>query len=1225
MSMVPLNCRGLLPKAALGWVVLVGAGGGMAPLAAGELSAEVAGPRPFVRTQGRPAAAVPRSLPDARRSLRKAEVRQTYGELPLSFEPNRGQAGKQVRFLSRGPGYSYLLLDRELVFQFQSGGSPGGSRLPGATGGMSALRMRLVDGRPRPGIRGENRLRSKSHYLRGTDPRQWRLDVPTFSKVRYQQVYPGIDLIFYGNGRRLEFDFRLDSGIDPSAIRLHFAAMGAIPAHPGLSLDEQGNLVLPGDLRLMRPLAFQEEGGVRQEVRVQYELGGDGEVGFRLGRYDRDRPLVIDPVLTYSAGGIGGLAVAVDREGNAYVTGIANPAFLTSAAAFQSLHSEGECYDGPNLVRCPDVLLAKLNAEGTELVYSTFLGGSGFDYGYGVAVDSQGNAYLTGTTSSSDFPVSSDAWQSALSSDQCGSDVAGRFCNSAFVAKVNAAGTALLYSTYLGGNEGGLGGNGIAVDARGSAYVTGDGDGGGFVAKLHPEGTSLLYSVHGVGGAGVALDSRNNAYLSGRNGNESYVTKLDPEGAEILYNFRLGGTSVPFEASPQELEGITGIAVDGQNYAYVTGYTAYRDFPTTAGAWSETAPGAGICGTSLCLDAFVSKLNREGTALVYSTYLGGSSIDYANGVGVDLQGNAYVTGVTLSSDFPEVQAPGASEGQIFVSKLDPRGEELVYSVRAGSGDSLEGGSGLWVSPRGSAYITGQAGSDFTLTPGAYQAPEGNGAFVARLLGDAEVFVPIVLATTESDGAAVNTELTLSNRGTRPATLEFTYTASIGGGSGTATDDLPAGRQRIVPDAIDYLRELGVPIPDAGSRGGTLSVRFSGLNSESEGAVTVRTTRTVDGVRSGWAYPGVSTGFHQPVYLCGLRHDDADRSSLLVHNLGSQESGEITLRLTVISGDPLQPDSLVLEDQTLEPGSFSEIGNVLRSNGLSLENGYVRIEKVEGQAPYYAYALLTDPGGSDSSFIAPVLENATVGRKGQILLAVEKTARFDSELVMTNWSESHRVVGFSVVSDGIPNPLGSRFVSLRPREQIIVPGFVSWLRRQGGLPGLFPGLGAPGEDFSGSIFVAIDGAGQDSGYYVGARNSTFLDGRRNGFVQAAVPYGDSHHTPAWVYGLRQDQQMRTDLGIVNTGELSDETSFFSVEIYDGETGMLAHTIGEVELEARKSIRLESILEQMAPDTQQGYVRVSRISGSNPFVAFAVVSDGIQGSRSSGDAFFIYGVP
>ena len=294
--------------------------------------------------------------------------------------------------------------------------------------------------------------------------------------------------------------------------------------------------------------------------------------------------------------------------------------------------------------------------------------------------------------------------------------------------------------------------------------------------------------------------------------------------------------------------------------------------------------------------------------------------------------------------------------------------------------------------------------------------------------------------------------------------------------------------------------------------------------------------------------------------------------------------------------------------------------------MSLENGYVRIEKVAGQAPYYAYAVLTDQGGSDGSFIAPVLETASVGRKGQTLLAVENTARFNSELVVTNWSESWRVVGFSVLSDGIQNPRGSRFVSLRPREQIIVPEFVRWLRQGGSLPGTyFPGLGVPGQDFSGSIFVTIDGGGEDSGYYVGSRNSTLIDGHRNGFVHAAVPYGDSHHSAAWVYGLRQDQEKRTDLGIVNTGELSDETSLYRVEIYDGETGMLAHRIEEVSLEARHSVRLESILERMAPGTRQGYARISRISGSNPFLAFAVVTDGIRDGQPSGDAFFIYGVP
>ena len=305
---MPSHSRGILPKAVLGLAALIGAGGGMAPQSAAELSAEGGGPRPSVRSQGATPMAALESFPDALQTVRKAEVRRTYAELPLGFEPNRGQAGRQVRFLSRGPGYSYLLFDRELVFQFQSGGFRRGSKPPGVKGRISALRMRIVNGRPRPGIQGENRLAGRSHYLRGRDPGQWRLNVPTFSSVRYRQVYPGVDLIFYGNGRRLEFDFRLDSGVDPDSVRLHFEfeEMAGSPAPLLLSLDEQGNLVFPGDLRLMRPVAFQERGGVRQEVPVRYQLGPDGKVGFRMGRYDRDRPLVIDPVLTYSAGGIGG-------------------------------------------------------------------------------------------------------------------------------------------------------------------------------------------------------------------------------------------------------------------------------------------------------------------------------------------------------------------------------------------------------------------------------------------------------------------------------------------------------------------------------------------------------------------------------------------------------------------------------------------------------------------------------------------------------------------------------------------------------------------------------------------------------------------------------------------------------------------------------------------------------------------------------------------------------
>ncbi len=1222
---IPLFRWGPFLKVAFWLATLSGVGCAMDdPTLAGELAPDREGPRPSIPARGLTATSQPKNLTVPMAAARKAWPQEAYVRLPLSFEPNLGQAGEPVRFLSRGVDYSFLLLDSELVVQFQATGSRNESEPLNTPGQISALRMRLVDGKSAPRISGENQLGSRSHYLRSSDPSHWQVNVPNFSAVRYQEVYPGIDLIFYGNRQRLEFDFALDAGADPRSIELHFGGNGGEAARFALSLDDQGGLILPGGLRLSRPVAFQEKDGGRQEVAVAYELRGDREVGLHLGPYDRSRPLVIDPVLTYSASGIGGSAIAVDKEGNAYVTGVANPAFLASLDAFQSRHSEGTCYGGPNLVACPDILLAKLNASGTELIYSTFLGGSGFEYGYGVAVDAQGNAYLTGTTSSPDFPVSPDAWQSTLPSEHCSSSFQNPVCSSAFVTKVNSTGTDLLYSTFLGGERGGLGGNGVAVDAHGSAYVTGDRVDGGFVAKLHPGGTSLLYSIKGIGGTGIALDSRANAYLTGRIEDASYVTKLDPKGTQVLYNFRLGGSSFPYDALPQEVEAITGVAVDEQGHAYLTGYTAYPDFPTTPGSLSETAPGVGICGNSLCLDAFISKLNPEGTELVYSTYLGGSSIDFSNGVGVDSRGNAYVTGVTLSPDFPTTQSLGSPEGQIFVSKLNPEGTELVYSVRAGAGASFEGGIGLSVAPKGSVYITGRVGPDFPVTPGAYQTSEGNGAFVARLFDDYEVFVPIVLSASGLNNSFLSSELTLTNRGTNLATLDFTYKAAFGGGSGTARDSLPAGQQHIIPDAIHYLRQRGIPIPNSDSQGGTLVIRFSGLNSDLEGAVTVRTTTAVEGGRAGSAYPAVSTGFHRPTYLCGLRHNAEEHSNLAVQNMGGPARGEITLRLTVISGDPDNPGSFVLPDQMLLPGDFRQIGGVLRSYGLSLENGYVRIEKVQGAAPYYAYAFIDDQASSDGSFIAPVLESATVGRMGQTLPAIVDTASSNSELVVTNWSESRKILGFSVLSDGIQHPQVARFVSLRPREQLILPDFVNWLRQRD-LPGFgLPGLGPPGQNFSGPLFVTSEG-GDGSGLFVGARTSTRGAGNRYGFFYAATPYGDSHHSPVWVYGLRQDEENRTSLGIVNTGELSDETSLFRIEIYDGATGLLDPSVEEVTVEARQSIQIDSILGRLAPGIRQGYARISRVSGSNPFLAFAVVNDGAQPGQRTGDGAFIYGVP
>ena len=1164
----------------------------------------------------------PKASPLPSPALKTLQPQETDVQLPIRFEPNLGQAGDAIRFLCQGPGYSFLLLNNKLVFQFQVPQSKNEYSDQASLGQISVLRMKLVNGKLRPRIIGENELRSRSHYLRGQDPNNWQVNVPTFAKVRYQEIYPGIDMIFYGNRGQLEFDFRLKSGIDPSSIQLHFGGNGGRDSQFQLTLDKTGNLVLPTqgeDIRLGKPVAFQEQEEGRREIPVTYELRGGQEVGFRLGSYDKDLPLIIDPVLTYSTNGIGGSAIAVDRQGNSYVTGIANPAFLSAPGAFQDTHSEGTCFNGPNLVPCADILLAKLNANGTELIYSTFLGGAGFDYGYGIEVDFQGNAYLTGTTNSPDFPVTPNAFQSTQNRAHCASPSQDSVCSSAFVTKVNSTGTELLYSTYLGGESGGLGGNGIAIDSQGAAYVTGDRLNEGFVSKLHPEGRSVLYSVGGIGGTAIALDTQANAYLTGRSGNESYVTKLDADGTQILYAFRLGGNYVPYDALPQEVEALTDISVDSAGHAYVTGYTAYEDFPTTPGALFETPPGVGICGNSLCRDAFIAKLNPQGTGLIYSTYLGGTAIDYSNGIDVDARGNAYVTGVTLSQDFPITDSLGSPDGQIFVSKLNPAGTELVYSVRAGNGNRFEEGSGIAVAPQGTVSFTGQAGPNFPVTFGSYQALNGNKVFVAQVFQDLEVFVPIVLSMPGRNNSFFTSELTLVNRGTNQATLDFTYKAAFGGGSGSARDSLPSTRQRVIPDAINYLRQLGVPIPTSGSLGGTLTVRFSGLHAPSEGAVSVRTTTSVDGGRAGLAYPAVSTGFHQPTYLCGLRHNTQDRSNIAVQHMGASDSGEIILRLTVISGDPFNPGSFVLPEQTLLPGEFRQFSGVLRSHGISLDNGFVRVEKIQGAALYYAYAVVNDQASSDGSFIAPLPQSASAGWLGYTLPTIVDTEAFSSELIITNWSESWKIVGFSVLSDGISNPQVARFVTIRSNEQLVLPNVVNWLRRRG-----LPGLGLPGQVFTGPLYVTTED-GDGSGLFVGARTTTQVRGNRYGVFYAAVPYGNGPETSTWIYGLQQNSKNRSNLGLVNTGELNKETSVFRIEIYDGETGLLASTVEGITVEARKLIQIGSILERFVPGTRQGYARISRIIGTNPFLAFAVINDGGQPGERTGDGTFIYSVP
>src|SRR3989449_4869999 len=532
------------------------------------------GPAAAVRQEGASPASLSHGQADLAR-LTKPQVLESYGKLPLSFEANHGQTDRRVKFLSRGRGYSLFLTSNETVLSLSKPATPTAQRRmdtvamrqEGAENKAittTVLRMRLVDANPAADISGLEELPGKSNYFIGNDPKKWRTSVPNYARVKYRDIYPGVDLVYYGNQREIEYDFLVAPGGDPKAIRLGME--GAKKA----VIDAQGDLVLhtdDGDVRLQKPTVYQEVDGAKQAIAGHYVLRDERQAGFEIGSYDANKTLVIDPVLAYSTylGGSTidqGFGIAVDSAGNAYVAGdTISTNFPTTPGAFQTTFGGPFCCMG-------DAFVTKLNALGSGLVYSTYLGGGGNDQGNGIAVDSAGHAYVTGFTLSTNFPTTPGAFQTASGG---GPD--------AFVTKLNALGSGLVYSTYLGGS-GDDEGNGIAVDSAGNAYVTG-----------------LTFSFP----ASNNFPTTPGAFQTTSFLGVPFVTKLNPTGSALVYSTYLevfGGFFVD--------EGL-GIAVDSVGNAYVTGETfTFNPFPTTPGAF-QTTSGGGL------QDAFVTKLNPTGS------------------------------------------------------------------------------------------------------------------------------------------------------------------------------------------------------------------------------------------------------------------------------------------------------------------------------------------------------------------------------------------------------------------------------------------------------------------------------------------------------------------------------------------------------------------------------------------------------------------------------------
>ena len=477
-----------------------------------------------------------------------------------------------------------------------------------------------------------------------------------------------------------------------------------------------------------------------------------------------------------------------------------------------------------------------------------------------------------------------------------------------------------------------------------------------------------------------------------------------------------------------------------------------------------------------------------------------------------------------------------------------------------------------------------------------------------------IFVPVVLSASGRSNSFFTSELALTNRGSQAATLRHTYTAAAGGGGGTASETLAPGRQKIVPDAIDYLRSLGIPnLPSSGNRIGTLRVDVSG----SEVGATVRTTTPVSDGRVGLAYPGiaVSDGFHEPVYMSGLRQNAQDRSNVAFQNVGTSQEGNITLRTTVFSGDPAAPSSHVMPDVILAPGGFHQFSGLLATAGIA--QGYVKVERVRGSAPFYAYGVINDQANSDGSFVFPVAASSLAGVRGLTLPVVIEHPNFNSELIVTNFSNSTKHFDFHFVADAIGTPDNTASVydeEIPPGGQVIIPDAVQVLREYGA-----EGIGPRGRTIAGAVFFEAI-RGDMSGVVIGARTGSPGGGGQYSVFYNAVPYGAAFDREAWIDALQQNRENRSNLALVNTGEADGSDSVFELEIYNGDTGRLVNTVTGIRVPARGWHQINSILGNYAPGTTQGYVRVRKTAGNNPFLAYGVVNDGgAPGQRSDDGAY------
>jgi hypothetical protein len=667
----------------------------------------------------------------------RGRVQANFAALPLAFEENKGQTDAQVEYMARGNGYTLFLTASDAVFSLSSASAANrtssirrgtqlqAKNLPKQSNtqkdSTAVVRMQVAGGNALAKVSASGQLPGKSNYFIGNDPSKWQEDVAHYARVSYQDVYPGINLAFHGAQRQVEFDFVIAAGANPAPIGFHFTGAQRIKT------DVSGNLVVSsaaGDVLLHKPVAYQDQNGARQPVDAQFALKANNQVSFELGNYDHTRELVIDPSVSYLystyLGGSGddeGQAIAFDSTSAAYVTG------ETASANFPGASN--------SLIGSANVFVTKIAPDGSSLDYSTYIGGHGTsgDSGNAIAVNlTSGVAYVAGGTTSSDFPATGGAFQTTLKGEA-----------NAFVCELGPTG-ARTYCTYLGGTGTDTAlGIALASDSSGDVYVVGKTSSTNFPTSSPLQGS-----------------------LGSGNVSAGFVTKLNSTGtAPLLFSTYLGGSSTG------DLAGAVAVGPSNNN-VYVTGQTFSTSFPTTAGVY-QTACRSCTGGNS---NAFVTGINPTGSAYIYSTFLGGNSLDTGDGIAVDSTGSAYVTGSTNSTNFPTssgaFQTTYGGGNDAFVTKLKADGSApLVYSTFLG-GSGFDAGASIGLDSSNNAYITGQTNSSPFPTVGATQSALGGGfdAFVSEInsSGTALVFSTYLGGSGDEDDGGNYGAVAVDNAG-----------------------------------------------------------------------------------------------------------------------------------------------------------------------------------------------------------------------------------------------------------------------------------------------------------------------------------------------------------------------------------------------------------------------------------------------------------------------------